>query len=106
MNDKISEEKARGKKSDLAEVVKLEVARSAVAVERDALRRPPRRRQRRRVELQRLPVPAAPVELVRPLHRLGRARHRRGDESGRNLRDSRAGIITRKGSVGDLNMGG
>jgi hypothetical protein len=90
--------------------VKLEVARGAVAVERDALRRPPRRRQRRRVELQRLPVPAGPVELVRPLHRLGRARHRRRDGSGRDLRDSRAGIITRKGSrrcgVGDLNVGG
>lgn len=59
------------------EVVELEVAGGAVAVQRDALRGvAPRRRQRRRVELQRLPVAAAPVELVRPLDRL-RARHRR-----------------------------
>lgn len=58
----------------LVEVVELEVACGAVAVERDALRRATRRRQRRGVELQRLPVAAAPVELVRPLHRR-RARH-------------------------------
>ena len=57
------------------EVVELEVAGGAVAVQGDALRGAPRRRQRRRVELERLPVAAAPVELVRPFHRL-RPRHR------------------------------
>lgn len=60
----------------LLEVVELEVARGAVAVQRDALRWAPRRRQRRRVQLERFPVAAAPVELVRPLHRR-RPRHRR-----------------------------
>ena len=67
------------------EVVELEVAGSAVAVERDALRGAPRRRQRGGVELQRLTVAAAPVEPVRPLHRLrarGSPRHRPREESG------------------------
>lgn len=59
----------------LVEVVELEVAGGAVAVQGDALRGAPRRCQRRRVELERLPVAAAPVELVRLLHSL-RPRHR------------------------------
>lgn len=65
----------------LVEVVELEIAGGAVAVERDALRGAPRRRKRSGVELQRLPVAAAPVELVRPLDRR-RARHRPREESG------------------------
>lgn len=65
-------------KRDLVEVVELEVARGAVAVQRDALRGSPRRRQRRRVQLERVPVSPSPVELVRLLHRRPRHRRRRG----------------------------